>query len=78
MGWMSPCVLIVSKVADRTSTSDIPMETEPVGFVVDSDFILLENCCELERRTWMSDDDQISKFDQTHHAVADNHHSDMP
>jgi hypothetical protein len=49
MGWISPWVLTVSKSTFSDDTSHVPVETKPVGGVVDSDFILFENCGKLER-----------------------------
>jgi hypothetical protein len=49
MGWISPWVLTVSKSAFSDGTSYVPVESEPVGGVVESDFILFENCGKLER-----------------------------
>jgi hypothetical protein len=49
MGWISPCVLPVSNSAFSDGTNYLPVETEPVGAVVDSNFILLEDGSKLER-----------------------------
>jgi hypothetical protein len=48
MGWISPWVLTVS-TSRALVREGSPVETEPVGGVVDSDFILFENCGKLKR-----------------------------
>jgi len=48
MGWISPWVLNVSESKSLRRWCS-PVETEPVGSVVESDFILLEDGSKLER-----------------------------
>lgn len=68
----------LSTPPDTWAYENVPVEAKPLGAIVETNLILLEDGCELERGSWPSVSHQVKWNFFAYHVIADSHHNDKP